>query len=87
MSKVYRVAAYPRSDGNFRAMVLVSDEGDPGYVRERTVPGLGCATMELAAKAAGEYADILREANVSVISPRRRLLLEDRPRLLTNGCE
>jgi hypothetical protein len=87
MSKVYRVAAYPRSDGNFRAVVLVSDEGDPGHVRERAVPGLGFATMELAAKAAAEYAEVLQEANVSIISPRRRLVLEDRPRVVTNGCE
>ncbi|WP_036165142.1 hypothetical protein [Noviluteimonas dokdonensis] len=87
MSKVYRVAAYPRSQGNFRPVVLVSDDGDPGYVRERAVPGMGCATMEIAAKAAAEYVEVLREANVSFISPRRRLLLEDRPRVATNGCE
>ncbi|KGQ20608.1 hypothetical protein LF41_1145 [Lysobacter dokdonensis DS-58] len=43
--------------------------------------------MEIAAKAAAEYVEVLREANVSFISPRRRLLLEDRPRVATNGCE
>jgi hypothetical protein len=71
--KLYRAAAYPTGDGRFRAVVLVSDENDPTFVREREVPGWECTTRDNAFRAAADYAEVLREYDVSVISPRRKL--------------